>query len=407
MIAAHVLALALGAAPAAFAQYSSPYGLPQTTPQISTAPLVAPPPISLGSPLPLSGGPWVIGEVLFFSNGKLAGDYAWRDRVRAKRGMLYTQADVSYDIEQLMSLGKFDKVLPSLYEIPNTPVPPEFTTIAASTSQVRLVFAVVEKADAAAAAVAAAKKEAPPAAISGVVLTPTAYRGTGKSTTPGMGLDINAMYLIGRLYGKNSFANATRKTNYIDRIGVWMLQADGKMQIQSESDLRPAVAVGGQGSFLFRDSGQPKITDTTGATVSVNASQKTTKLLTDAYFVVSKKTGAVRSSVGVMQGSMGDAVAEFSEFLTPDALTFLAGQRGQTTRSRTVPFGSVMWLPKPSQPLAVEFMKFNGAPLNPIMINLKVGYFLKLNFDLAILKFQGGWDLLGLIQFRFNQFPRR
>ena len=65
-----------------------------------------------------------------------------------------------------------------------------------------------------------------------------------------------------------------------------------------------------------------------------------------------------------------------------------------------------MLLPKPQYPLAVEFIKFNGAPLNPWLMNFKVGYFLHLNFDVGLLKFQGGYDLLGLLQFRFNQFPR-
>ena len=372
---------------------------------VSPVPAVpAVPAVSLGNKLPLDNGPWVLGEVLFFSGGKLASDYAWRDRVRGKRGVLYTRSDVLGDVDSLMGLGKFNKVTPSLYEIPSSPVPPEFATIAASTSQVRLVFDVEEKGSTVPAKV---KFVAPPAAISGLVLTPTAWRGAGRYTTPGLGLDFNGMYVIGRLYGKNNFANAVRHTNYLDRVGVWLLSADGKMQIQSETDTRPAVAVGGQGTFLFRDSGQPTISDTTGANVSVNASQKSTRLLSDAYFVASKKIGPVRSSVGVLEGNFGDVVAQFSEFLSPDSLTFLANKRGQTVTSRTMPYFSIFGLPKPSQPLGLEFIKFNGAALNPWMINFKVGYFLKANFDLAFLKFQGGYDLLGVIQFRFNQFPRK
>ena len=52
-------------------------------------------------------------------------------------------------------------------------------------------------------------------------------------------------------------------------------------------------------------------------------------------------------------------------------------------------------------------VKFNGAPLNPWLVNFKVGYFLKLNFDIALLKYQGGYDLLGVLQFRYNYFPAR
>ena len=395
MIAATCLGLwALIAAPA-----SAQQAPPPLAPVVSTA---AAPMISLGRPLPIDNGPWVLGEVLFFSAGKLANDYAWRDRVRARRGVLYTRSDVLGDVDNLLGLGKFDRVTPTLYEIPNAPVPPEYATIAVSTSQARLVFDVAEKVSVS----TAPHFVAPPSSVSGLVLTPTAYRGTGKFSTPGLGLDFNGMYVIGRLYGKNTFGNALRHTNYIDRVGLWMLGADGKMQLQSEGAARPAVAVGVQGTFLFRDSGQPAVSSSANPTVTVNASQKSTHLLSDAYFVASKKLGPVRASAGVMQGNMGNAVAQMSEFLTPDALNFLAGQPGQTVRSNTVPFVSLFGLPRKSQPLGVEIMKFDGAALRPWLINFKVGYFLHMNFDVAFLKFQGGYDLLGLLQFRFSQFPR-
>jgi len=377
-----------------------PFLAAPAAPQVSvSSPTV---PAILGPPLPLEKGPWVIGEVLFFSGPRLLSDYAWRDRISARRGLLFTRSDIDRDVESLMGLEKFEEVKPALYEIPDSPVPPDFFTIAASTSQVRLVFHVIEKA---APPEAKPERRIPPAAISGVVLTPTAYRGAGRYTTPGLGLDVNAVYLIGRLYGKNTFDNSPRKTNYIDRVGVWLLTADGKMQLQSETGLRPAVAVGGQGTLLFRDSPQPKVNDP-NPTIQVNASQKSTKLLSDAYAVASKKFGPLRASLGFMQGSMGSVVANFSEFLTPDALGFFAGRRGQRVASDSVPFASLLLLPKPEYPLAVEFMRFNGAPLSPWMLNLKIGYFLKLNFDLAYLRFNGGYELLGLLQFRYNHFPR-
>ncbi|MBI4374834.1 MAG: hypothetical protein HY549_00130 [Elusimicrobia bacterium] len=358
----------------------------------------------LGAPLALDRGPWILGEILFFSAGQPANNPTWRERVRGSRGSLYTRADIFADTENLMSLGQFESVNPALYEIPSTPVPSEFSSISASTNQVRLVFHVTEKP--VTGSTVTARPATPPSAISGVIFTPTAYRGAGRYTTPGLGLDFNGVYVIGRLYGKNSFENAPRKTNYIDRVGVWLLTADGKMQLQSESWLRPAVSVGAQGSFLFRDSPQPKVDDP-NPSVTVNASQKKTKLLSNAYAVGSKKFGPVRASIGFMQGQQGDMVAQFSEFLTPDALGFFAGRRGQRVRSRSVPFASLLLLPKPAYPLAVEFMKFNGAALNPYMINFKIGYFLKLNFDVALLKFDGGYDVIGLLQFRYNHFPRR
>lgn len=100
-------------------------------------------------------------------------------------------------------------------------------------------------------------------------------------------------------------------------------------------------------------------------------------------------------------------VGHMSEFLSPEGLEFFANKPGSRAISRTVPFVSVLYLPKPNIPLALEVMKFNGAPLHPILFNLKIGYFLKLNFDISVLKFDGGYDILGTLQFRYNHFPKR
>lgn len=357
----------------------------------------------LGAPVPMEAGPWVLGEVLFFSSDRLVSDYEWRQRVRGSRGALYTKADILGDVESLLSSGKFDQVEPRLYAIPDSPVPSEYASITASTSQVRLVFSVREKV--ATPSVTKPRAAIPPAAVSGLVITPTAYRGAGRYTTPGMGLDFNAMYFIGRLYGKNSFPLTPRKTNYIDRLGVWLLTADGKMQVQSEGDIRPALAVGAQGAFFLRDSPQPSIQN---QSVTVKVSDKNTKILTDGYFVASKKFGPARTSVGVLQGTMGDIAGQLSEFLTPEALRFYNNAAvGTRVMSRTVPFASVFILPKPAYPLGLEFLKFNGSPMNPWLVNFKLGYFLKLNFDVSLLKYQGGYDILGVLQFRYNQFPSR
>ncbi|MBI3289080.1 MAG: hypothetical protein HYZ74_06145, partial [Elusimicrobia bacterium] len=290
----------------------------QATTAASSAPATAPatPGISLGTPLSVAGGPWVPAEVLFFSAGRIVADYAWRDSVRARRGHLYTSADLQGDVQDLMTLSRFDKVTPAIYAISDSAVPPEFTTISVSSNQVRVVFDVTEKP---VPESAKPKVVTPPTAVGGVLLTPTAWRGAGRFTNPGMALDINAAYFIGRLYGKNSYSDAPRKTNYIDRIGLWTLTADGKMQVQSEGAVRPAVAVGGQAMLVFRDSPQPTVTT---PAVSVKIDSKNTRVLTDGYFVASKKLGPIRTSAGVMQGTIGDLPAQMSEFLTPEALKF-------------------------------------------------------------------------------------
>jgi len=366
----------------------------------ATAPVAAPV-LNLGAPLSVSGGPWVPAEVLFFQGGQVVADYAWRDAVRARRGHLYTAADLQSDVKDLMTLGRFTSLTPAVYAIPGSPVPPEFSAISVSTNQVRVVFDVMVK------VVEAPKTRivTPPTAVGGVLLTPTAWRGAGRFENPGLALDINAAYFIGRLYGKTSYPDAPRKTNYIDRLGLWTLTVDGKMQVQSETKWRPAVAVGGQAMLLFRDSPQPTVT---APGVSVKIDTKNTKILTDGYFVASKKLGPVRSSVGVMQGTIGNLAANMSEFLTPEAIKFyLRDNSGTQVVSRTVPFASAFYLLKPDYPVGVEIMKFNGAARQPMLINFKLGRFLKLNFDLAYLRYKGGYDVLGFFQFRYNHFPKR
>lgn len=359
------------------------------------------PSVQLGAPLNVSGGPWVLAETLFFSKGQVVSDYAWRDKLRGQTGQLYTASDLQSDAEALRSLNAFNRVTPAVYEIPSDPIPAAFASISVSTNQVRVVFDVELKTSTAAPK---PKLVTPPSAVSGLILTPTAYRGAGKHNTPGLGLDFNAAYFIGRLYGKNSYPDSPAKTNYIDRLGLWTMTVDGKMQLQSDSGWRPAVAVGGQTMFVFRDSPQPTIA-TPAVSVKVNA--KSTKILTDGYFVTSKDWRGVRASAGLMQGNIGDLVGSLSEFLTPEALEFYNHEpKGTIVSSRSVPFGSVFYLLKPDYPVGFEVMKFNGSPQNPWMINFKLGRLLHLNFDLALLKFRGGYDLLGLFQFRFNQFPK-
>lgn len=392
-------ALLLSGSAAAQTPVPNPAPNPWAVPA-ATAPVAAAPAPVLGNALPVSGGPWVPAEFLFFSSGRVVSDYAWRDKVRGRRGVLYTAADLSGDVESLQSLKIFDKVSPAVYGIPGTEVPSDLAPISVSSQQVRVVFDVLEKPK---AEPVKPKFLTPPSALGGVFLTPTAYRGAGRHVSPGLALDINAAYFIGRLYGKNSFANSPRKSNYIDRVGLWTLTADGKMQVQSEGTLRPAVAVGGQAMLVFRDSPQPTVQT---PAVSVKIDAKSTRVLTDGYFVASKKFGPIRTSAGVMQGTIGELAAELTEFLRPEALRFYANKPGAEVHSRTVPFASAMYLLKPDFPIGVEFMKFNGAPLSPYLVNFKLGRFLKLNFDLALIKFQGGYDLLGVFQFRYNHFPK-
>lgn len=417
-----ILLWAATAAPAVQAQTTSSGTVsPEGFPSVSTAqaPADAAPYAALmftstaiyyGAPLSPDKGPWVLGEVRFIGAQSVS-EYALQSKVRARRGNLYMPEDVRSDVASLLETGSFSQVASSVYAIADQPVPEGLSTIAVSTSMARLVFFVTEKGASAPTPGGGtqpqqgkAPKPPPPVPISGVVLTPTAYRGLGGHADPGLGFEFNTVYYIGRLYGKNSLSYTAQKTNFLDRIGLLILTMDGKMQLQSESRYRPAFAAGAQGGFAFKDGPARSLSQNSG--VSVQITQKTAGAIADAYVVLSKRFYGVRTSVGHMQGNFGDVIGSMSEFLSPQGLLF-AGHKDQTAQSKSVFFANALLLPNPHYPLAVEFLKPNGMALRPWLLNFKLGYFLKLNFDVSYLKYAGAWDLMGTFQFRTNYFPRR
>ncbi len=237
--------------------------------------------------------------------------------------------------------------------------------------------------------------------LSGIVLMPTAYRGRGKNSI-GLGLDINAAYYIGRLYGKNKYEWTLDKTNYLDRVGVWLLTGDAKMLIQTEGRLRPALAAGALGMLQFRDSPQPTLTQP-GASVKVDS--KNTATYTNAYVVLTKRIHRkIMLNTGYLDGDMPKMVYQLSEFLSKEALD-LNGISNFTIPTGML-FGGLMWLPKSGSPIGIEVMLPQGAPQNPRLFNLHLGTLLKMNFEISYLAFKGGWDMLGMFQFRYNYFPR-
>ena len=399
---------------------SVPAVAPSTPPATSVTPPAVPNPIygpptvvlstapDFGPRLPASNGPWVLGDVKFYG-ARTVSDYALRSKVRAKRGSLYTPNDIAGDVASLLELNLFSGVNWGLFAT-DEPVPPQYMGIVVSTTMARLVFFVEEKGaplqPVRVSTTTRPEDRVPPAAVSGVIFTPTAYRGIGRFNRPGIGLDFSGVYYIGRLYGKNTYSYTVDKTNYLDRIGQWFFTADGKMQLQSEATYRPAVAVGVQAIYAFKDAPAPNLTTTSGGggSPSVTIDVKKNRALADAYFVASKKFGPVRSSIGFMAGNFPSAIANLSEFLSPQALNF-TGHPNQTADAKSAFFCSLLALPRPAFPVAVEFIKPTGMAASPILLNFKLGYFLHLNFDIAYMKYQGAWDLLGMFQFRYNYFP--
>ncbi|MDQ7773294.1 MAG: hypothetical protein RDU13_07200 [Elusimicrobiales bacterium] len=237
--------------------------------------------------------------------------------------------------------------------------------------------------------------------ISGIVLTPTAYRGRGRNEI-GLGLDFNAAYYIGRLYGKNSFDWTLEKKNYIDRLGVWFITADGKMLIQTEDAWRPAMAAGAQGTFAFRDSNQAALNSNRP---SVSVDDDNTNTYATAYLALTKHIHPkFIINAGYADGDLSKSVYMLSEFLSERALS-LNGYTGREVPTGAL-FAGFIWLPRPNNPLAAEVVIPQGAPMSPKLVNLQLGTLLKLNFQLSYLKFDGGWDLLGMFQFRYSHFPK-
>ena len=109
-------------------------------------------------------------------------------------------------------------------------------------------------------------------------------------------------------------------------------------------------------------------------------------------------------NAGYADGDLSKSIYMLSEFLSERALS-LNGYTGREVPTGAM-FAGVIWLPRPDNPLAAEIVIPQGAPMSPRLINLQLGTMLKLNFQLSYLKFDGGWDLLGMIQFRYSHFPK-
>lgn len=238
--------------------------------------------------------------------------------------------------------------------------------------------------------------ETPP--LSGTILTPTAYKSKGINEI-GPSLDINLAYYIGRLYGKNTYDWTTEEKNYLDRIGLWILGLDGKLVVQTETKFMPAMAVGVQGAFILRDSSDPELDSDTK--VNIDKSDQ----IGSVFVVLSKKAAKkIILSAGYSEGTYGNFFPHLSEFLTPEAIE-LDGKTGDA-QSNAMFFGGFIFLLKQNYPISVEILIPQGAVQKPKLVNLRFGKFIKMNFQLSYLFYEGGWDLLGCFQYRFNLFPR-
>lgn len=237
--------------------------------------------------------------------------------------------------------------------------------------------------------------------ISGIVITPTAYRSYGIKEI-GPSLDINATYYIGRIYSKNSFEWSKDKKNYLDRIGLWYLEADGKLLVQSEKELFPAFSTGIKAAFSFRDSPQPNLNS---PSASFKVSSKSTEKLLSLYFAASKRIYKdFFSSFGYSTGDMGKTVYMLSEFIS-DRSSQLTYNKSRSISDSTIFFNTFLVINEKNI-VGVEVIIPQGSTFSPKLINLQLANFLKLNFQLSYLMYKNGSEILGMFNFRYSFYPR-
>lgn len=240
--------------------------------------------------------------------------------------------------------------------------------------------------------------------ISGIVLTPTAYRSKGKNSV-GTALDINGSYYIGRLYGKNKFEWTQEKKDYLDRVGIWLLSADGKIMIQSEGKYRPAIATGIDTIFKFRDGTQPSLNS---PSFSGKVNSKNSDTYISSYISISKRLyNKFFLNFGYANGDMPKVIYQLSEYLSENAINLTNHTSGRLDIPNSAIYGGFIWLFKEKSPIAMEIIiPQEHSPLNPKLINLQLGTLLKLNFQISYLTYKGGWEYLGMFNFRYSYFPK-
>ncbi|MFH2202503.1 MAG: outer membrane protein assembly factor BamA [Elusimicrobiota bacterium] len=88
--------------------------------------------------------PWVLGEVVL-QGLRHAKVKVVRRQINAREGDLYDRGDLDNDYENIMQLGKFDRVVTDITALPNREVPAHFASASPSRHQIRLTFIVTER----------------------------------------------------------------------------------------------------------------------------------------------------------------------------------------------------------------------------------------------------------------------
>ncbi|MFC1521311.1 hypothetical protein ACFL6Y_02765 [Elusimicrobiota bacterium] len=237
--------------------------------------------------------------------------------------------------------------------------------------------------------------------FSGVMLTPSAYRRVPIYDSPyseygtlfPMNIDIVTSYYIGRLYSYNRLSEITnRRKSLFTRVGVWFIQLEGKIILEKERRFIPQLAIGGDGSYMLRDTKAPGLSN---PTFQFKVGKESSRPFNSLFCVASKKFWFLKPSVGLMRGSSPSKIIYLTEFLSKES------------ESNVGIFYSLKLNVSRKLAFFIEMIEPRNAKSKPFLVNAQVGSFLHANFDLAYLKYSRGYDVLGHLNFRFTFYPKK
>ncbi|MFA6092434.1 MAG: outer membrane protein assembly factor BamA [Elusimicrobiota bacterium] len=88
--------------------------------------------------------PWVIGELALSGNKRIKLSVV-RAQIKARPGDLYERYDLDKDIQAVLALGQFERVAADITAMPSKPVPANLSSVAGSSTAVKLTFIVEER----------------------------------------------------------------------------------------------------------------------------------------------------------------------------------------------------------------------------------------------------------------------
>ncbi len=213
----------------------------------------------------------------------------------------------------------------------------------------------------------------------------------------GLNLDFILSYYIGRLFGKNDpYGSSKYRTDYITRIGLWLLTVDGKLTLPYLENRLFSLALGGRYTYMFRDISQPS----PGAAPTFTIKPGKSASLPATYVAVSKAWTKNAVHIGALWGKEDEVIPSLSEYIY-----YYYYKVGQWQKSKAIVFGGIHTRIIPHLNLKIEALNLLGNPLKPWLFNIDLGRFLPANFQLAYFCYKYGWDILGYFNFRYTFYP--